>query len=354
MKKAFWSFLAVFSFLFLLPGAAFADPEGGENAKETAGEEKPSDFCKNVLDCLEKARAQTKRVFTWERCEAPSEQRIVFENDAYTVRVTDNTARIEQNACVCPEGYELSKTWRMTNVQKSDDGTRTEYYKGLGICLPMNVEPNAEVIAEGLNRLMTFASQTNARLDGLEGSLAEVIVNLDGHGRQIALNAEGIEELREQLRQLEDRVDRQQFILDSMCADPDAPKGVRDLCDAVHRLGRDRQIFRLGVAGTYSRYPGRNHAGGALEGGWITPPLSETSPLRLELGGRLGIGSSGEMKEGGNSALALEGTIYAGPLFDLDDDDGQYKLHLRGMGQQLMLMDGFKAMGRRYGGEVAV
>lgn len=357
-NKLFWSF--AFSVLFVVFSVKMVFAEEGEVAGGSDSSDSSSDAskdnkvetCDDIAKCLEKARAQTKRVFTWEKCEAPTEQRIVFEDNKYTVQNKENTARIEQGACVCPDGYELSKSWRMVRTVKANDGTKTEYYKGLGVCLPTNVEPNAEVIAEGLNRLMTFASQTNTRLNGVEGKMAEVMVILNGHAQQIELNAEGVKFLRERLEGLDERVDRHQAILNTMCADQNAPQGVRDLCEAVQRLGRDRQIFRLGATGTYSRYAGRNYVGMALEGGWITPPLSDTSSLRLELGGRLGIGSSSEMKESGNSALGLEGTIYTGPLFDLDDD-GQYKLHLRGMGQQLLLMDGFKAMGRRYGGEVA-
>jgi hypothetical protein len=175
--------------------------------------------------------------------------------------------------------------------------------------------------------------------------LAEIIVSLDGHAGQLNLNAGAI-------KALEDRVDRHRWILESVCADAEAPRGVRDLCDAIQQRARDRQITVLGISGTISRYPGRTHFGAAVEGGLITPPLSEGSLLRLEFGGRLGVGSSGEMKEDRDSALGFEGTIYGGPVFDLDKD-GQYKLHLRGMGQQLLLVNGFKAMGRRYGGEVA-
>jgi hypothetical protein len=355
MKKAFWRFLVVFSFLFFLPGAAFANPPDTTPAAEDNRSHEEKDkilTCPDVSDCIDKARAQTKRVHTWKSCDIMGHDEIVFGDGKYTVKETADRAVIEQNACICPEKYSLSRTVRLTRIVKNADGGKTEYYEMLGVCLPQNTEPNATVIAEGLNRLLEFAAETKSTLGAQGEEITKVTAIVDGHELQINLNTEGIKELREQLGQLEGRVDRNEKILESMCADSNAPKGVRDLCNAVQRLGRDRQIFVIGVAGTYSRYPGRNHAGVALEGGWITPPLSEGSPLRLELRGRLGIGSSGEMKQNGNSALGLEGTIAVGPVVDLDDD-GRYKLHLRGMGQQLMLMDGFKAMGRRYGGEVA-
>lgn len=354
MKKSIWSFLVVFSFLFLLSGAAFANQEieGGE---EGTAEEKPSDFCKDVLDCLDKARAQTKRVFTWERCEAPSEQRIVFENDAYTVRVTENTARIEQNACVCPEGYELSKTWRMTNVTKSDDGTKTEYYKWFGVCLPTNVEPNAEVIAEGLNRLMKLAAETSTAVENADGKITGVIALVNGHELKIDLNAEDIKNLRAQLRQLEGRVDRHQMILESMCADLNAPKGVRDLCDAVAELQRNAANqfrWRLGGGFGVSSYEGRLFYGPSLEASFQSPRLTEGLPLRLELGGRASFGSASSVDEDGSSGATLDYQLYAGPVFDLDQQS-KFQLHVSALGKNLYDPNGDIGLARGVGGRVA-
>mgnify|MGYP000878521257 CR=1 FL=1 len=361
MKKMFWSFVCAFSFLFLLPGAAFADPEGGESA-EGAAEDKQSHeekdkilTCENVAECAAKARAQTKRVHTWEKCEVPGDQRITFEDGKYTVRVTENTAHIEQGACVCPEGYELSKTWRVTNVTKSEDGTKTEYYKWFGVCLPTNIEPNAEVIAEGLNRLMKLAAETSTAVENADGKITGVIALVNGHELKIDLNAKGIEELREQLRQLEGRVDRHQQILGSMCEDPYAPKGVRDLCDAVAELQRNAaNQFRWRVGGGFvvSSYEGRSFYGPSLEASFQSPRLTAELPLRLEFGGQASFGSASSVDEDGSSGAALDYQLYVGPVFDLDQQS-KFQLHVSALGKNLYDPNGDIGLARGVGGRVA-
>ncbi len=357
MKKMFWSFVCAFSFLFLLPGAAFADPEGGESAEGAAEDKQSHDekdkilTCENVAECVEKVRAQTKRIHTWERCDVPGDQRVTFEDGKYTVRVTENVARIEQSGCVCPEGYGLSKTWRLTNVTKSEDGTKTEHYKWYGVCLPANVEPNAEVIAAGLNRLMNKAAETETAVGALDVKISGVIALVDGHELKIDFNAEDIKELREQLRLLEGRV----AVLESMCEDPNAPKGVRDLCDAVAELQRNAaNQFRWRVGGGFavSSYEGRSFYGPSLEASFQSPRLTAELPLRLELGGQASFGSASSVDEDGSSGAALDYQLYVGPVFDLDQQS-KFQLHVSALGKNLYDPNGDIGLARGVGGRVA-
>ncbi len=355
--KSFWTILvAAFVLTFSLAAKANpaeeAKPAGdGASASYTKADHDGVDTQQNCADaarCAEEARKAVVKSARWVECIIPPEVKIVDESGTYvTQKSPPPTWKVGQE-CVCPDGYSRSKSYRLRSKSEKD-GKVYEQWDVAGVCLPLAVEPNAEVIADGLNHLRAFISRVEQMAINTDGEVAGIKVVIGGHTEMIEYNRQEIGKLRAD-------VDNLKMFMEGACSASNLPANWKALCDKVDELDRqayERQIFRLGAAGTYSRYPGRNYFGSALEGGWMTQRMTPESPLRLELGGRLGVGSAEKMTESGDSALSLEGTVYAGPVIDLDQK-GQYKLHVRGMGQQLLLMDGFKAQGRRYGAEMAV
>jgi len=358
--KSFWTMILVamiglsYSFSAKATPAEEAKPAG--DSATTAVSTDPATHndrdkmltCEDAAKCAEAARKAVVKSARWVECIIPPEVKILSENGTYVTQKSPPPTWQMNQECVCPEGYSRSKSYRLRSKSEKD-GKVYEQWDVAGVCLPLAVEPNAEVIADGLNYLRTFISRVELMALNTDKEVAGIKVTLGGHTEMIEYNRQEIAKLRAD-------VDNLKVFMEGACSAPNLPANWKALCDKVDELDRqayERQIFRLGAAGTYSRYPGRNYFGVALEGGWMTPRMSPESPLRLELGGRLGVGSAENMTEGGDAALSLEGTVYAGPVFDLDQK-GQYKLHVRGMGQQLLLMDGFKAQGRRYGAEMAV
>jgi len=361
MKNWFWTICGMFAIILATPSVALAAGGGNKKAPTAnapaaaapaaSGNSSNVNNCDDVRECLASVQASTKTVYTWKVCEAQRNVQVRFDaGTGYTVHVNGDKAIIERGQCICPEGYNLSKSWRLANVQKSQDGsTKTEYYEGMGLCLPKDVEPNAEVIVDGLNRLFRHAQDVNYYLMDHEQKLGSVQADLAGLKQSVELNADAIRKMRGEL-------ERNSSFVSQACDSPNVPKSWAKICNASKRLDAleyNRNLLRFGLSANYSRYPGRNFFGAGIEGGLMTQRMNPESPLRLELGGRLTLGSAEKMEPSGDSTLVTETSLYVGPVFDLDEE-GRYKLHTRGMAQLLWQNNGFNLWGRRYGGELAV
>jgi hypothetical protein len=348
--QRFWMILVACAFFFVtLPAAAQAPTADPSKTPASKGGTAVLQ-CEDIPACAESVKKRTRNTSRWVACTIPPRTRIENKDGSYSAVTTPETSAIVDGKCVCPAGFTLSKAFKMVGKSEQKDGTILQSWELRGECLPGQVEPNADVIAAALNRQRDFIKTVDARSLATENTVAGIKTTLGGQTRMINYNAEEIDKLKKD-------VDTLKAFMDGTCQAGDLPENWKELCgriDELERLKYSRAVFRLGAAGVYSRYPGRNYAGVALEGGYMSPRTSPTSPLRLEVGGRVGVGSAGNMDTSGNgsSAVAYNTTLYAGPVFDLDEK-GQYKLHTRGMVEALWRTNAFAAMSRRYGGELA-
>ncbi len=321
--------------------SAFATPP-------VSGSQKDKDFCGKVADCA------TKIVWShrWVQCLIPAQTRIQISDDVYKTVPTEVPAWSPGGPCVCPENFTLVRVNRVSQVTKSDDKVH-KHAELSGVCVPLKTEPNAKIIADALNAQRTFMTETRTNL---AANRTEVIGMIDTSAGKIALNADDIDRLK-------DEANGFSSFMNGACQAPNLPLNWQEICDSVPELNRlvsglvqREKPFWLAAHGEAVRFSGRTYIGVGLDAALRTGRLgSEDSRWRLELGGRVGVGTAEKMdpKGSGDSDLMYNTTLYAGPTVDLDDD-GVVSLHPRGFIEAGWRVNSDESVSRRYGAELAL
>lgn len=355
--RNFWIFFAViFACLSLSLSvmAQTAKPSYEEMAEHVNEDEIIK--CKDVAECAENARKERRKntitlATKWVKCEIPTEYRIEISEGRYMVRETQEEERVEGNQCVCPEGFHLSKSAKLAERYQREGKTYQRWH-AYGVCLPLNTEPNAQIITDALNRHREFIKKTNVVIAQNADDIVAVMKYVDDTVREVAYNTGDIADLQ-------DRVEGLERFHQGACSTPDLPPAWQEVCDTQKRymdgMGKlERRQKEMAVHGVFelSHFAGgRDFVGGGVGGAWY-PALSDT--VRWELGGRLTLANGQDMTEyDADDAAAVMGTVYTGPTF-LTQEDGQVQVHVRAMVQQAYRIKGFEAMSGGVGPELGV
>ncbi len=347
--RNFWIFFAViFACLSLSLSvmAQTANPSNEEMAEHVKKDKILT--CDDAAECADKAREERRKntitlATKWVECEIPTEYRIERDDGQYMVRETQKKARLEGNQCVCPEGFHLSKSAKL--AERYQRGGKTyQRSHAYGVCLPLNTEPNAQIIADALNRHWDFIKKTNVNVAQNANDIVAVMKYVDDTVREVAYNTGDIADLRDRVEGFE------RFYLGA-CSTPDLPPAWQELCDALKLKHRQKEMSVHAAFELAHFAGGRDFVGGGVGGAWY-PALSDT--VRWELGGRLTLANGQDMTEhDADDAAAVMGTVYTGPTF-LAQEDGQVQVHVRAMVQQAYRIDGFEAMSGGVGPELGV
>lgn len=351
--KNFWIFVAVCIALSVPLKAEAAAPTADPTGQMSEHVKKDKILtCEDAARCAEERRKNTVTLpAVWVKCEIPEEYRIELQDGTYVVRNIEKEARVENNRCVCPEGFHLSKSARLAENYERE-GKRYQRWNAYGVCLPLNTEPNADIIADALNRHREFIQQANVNIAQNANDIVGILQMIDGVATQVEYNRQDIEGLNNRVSGLE-------AFYQGACGTPNLPTAWQEVCNAQKKAMEDMEALKrrqkdmsLHAVFELSHFSGgRDLVGGGVGGAWY-PALSER--VRWELGGRLTLAHGQDMTEyDGDSAAAVMGTVYTGPTF-LADEDGQVQIHARAMVQQAYRIDGFEAMSGGVGPEIGV
>jgi len=304
--------------------------------------------CSEVADCNEERRKRTRKSSRWVECTIPPYHKIENDDGTYTAVKTESRPILRDGKCICPEGFELSKAFRKVGSKPQDDGTILENWEVSGRCLPP-VEPNAEIVAQGLNSLTDWLAKVDKDVGGNYEIIGGLQTTVGGHTKKINYNRQQINQLRRDVQNLK-------RMYEGACKAPNLSAEWRKMCKAIadaDARSKNRMQLYIGGSGELNRFPDRTQGGVAFNLGWMSPRHSNDVPVRFEAGTRIGWGQAGNINADRDDGAAFLITGYGGPVVDLTQDT-KYQLHLRGMGQTLLDPHRFEAMGRRYGAEVAV
>ncbi|MDF1497428.1 MAG: hypothetical protein P1P90_05215 [Patescibacteria group bacterium] len=350
--RNFWTILvAVFALTFTTAAKAeLPDPSAGSAAAEHIEKDKIL-TCEDAAKCAEEALKRTRKSSRWESCIAPKEVRIVNTDGTFSVKTTEGEAKVVNGQCVCPEGFELSKAYRMVSKSEQSDGTILESWVIRGRCMPTNVEPNADVIVEGLNQLRQFVSRVDVRSANTDNAVAIIHRTIGGHTHKIAYNAGQIEQLRA------DMEDVKAFMRDA-CSYENLSDEWKKVCQGVDDYQRkldehlrNHWVLGAGAAMEIVRFPDNTYVGPALQLSLETPPVA--GPMSLAFVGRLGTGRAEDIGTDNSAGWAYKGSFVPSLLWHLDDNE-RAKLYTGFLAEQLYKPTGDnKDRARRLGGEVA-
>ncbi|MBD3281973.1 hypothetical protein GF391_04480 [Candidatus Uhrbacteria bacterium] len=349
--KSIWSFWAVLLACILMSMPALA--QSANPTDEDVAEHVKNDkvlTCDDVRDCQEKQVIRWHN--NWVQCLVPTVKQIRLENGTYKAVDGPNFNWKRGEKCECPEGYTMSRAHRIQTVT-GKDGTVHKTAFISGVCLPLDVEPNAVIIADALNKQREFIAQVNTDLARHKDDVLAWFNDLSG---EVYYNQEDI-------AKLSGRVDALEAFMNGSCQTSRPGSWKFYVCNRVEQLAAQvyedikklkRRQKEMAVRAVFelSHYAGgRDLVGGGVGGAWY-PALSER--VRWELGGRLTLTHGQDMTEyDGDSAAAVMGTVYTGPSF-LATEDGQVQVHARAMVQQAYRIDGFEAMSGGVGPELGV